>query len=402
MIPTTPDIPAALTALADYWRPTWELSAPSLARQPGLFPDPAQIAAAAKFLGLPDAACAALQDGLALFAREPFLSRLAWHCHFLLCRAGAGDAELYAKSPALPADFHPAAPLFHAYVLLAGLPHCRAENRRRGIGDEITRHTLADLGIWLGHYHRTKGVWGLAQHGWLSGHFRNQLYRLGRLQFRFETFPHRFHAWRQTATGQVALFPGPGERLTAEAFYAAADAECRGNDYEETGEQILGPRLGSDGRWCEAPAPLPRDEWEKILAPGDPVLGLHIAEGEPLTPEACAESLARAEDFFPRHFPERRYAALTCGSWLLDRQLGQLLAPEANIARFQALFHLHPLPDADDRQLQERVFGLPLGERYAGADLERAPRQTSLQRLVVSHLEAGGRFRSGGGIIFPN
>ena len=43
-----------------------------------------------------------------------------------------------------------------------------------------------------------------------------------------------------------------------------------------------------------------------------------------MTPGAVAASLDEARVFFPRHFPDERYTAFCCGSWLLDRKSTRL------------------------------------------------------------------------------
>jgi hypothetical protein len=71
------------------------------------------------------------------------------------------------------------------------------------------------------------------------------------------------------------------------------------------------------------------------------------------------------------------------------------LPTTSNIVRFQREFYLAPLPNADDSQLFERVFG----ERPK--DLSGLPRDTSLRRSVLDYVDAGGRFHGAGAVIFP-
>src|SRR6202035_466662 len=98
-------------------------------------------------------------------------------------------------------------------------------------------------------------------------------------------------------------------------------------------------------------------------------IGLHIPEAGPMTPEAVASSLGQARAFFPRHFPDERYTAFTCGSWLLDPQLLEYLPAGSNIARFQRMFELEPYqePDGLDADVEVlrfvfRTLSAPLGQ----------------------------------------
>ncbi|MEV4321145.1 hypothetical protein AB0J37_02835 [Microbispora rosea] len=106
-----------------------------------------------------------------------------------------------------------------------------------------------------------------------------------------------------------------------------------------------------------------------------------------MTPEAVTASLDEARTFFPRHFPDERYTAFSCGSWLLDPQLRDYLPEDSNIVRFQRRFELEPYeePEGLDADVEVRRFVFPT----LTTPLDRLPRRTVLQRAVVDHLKAG-------------
>ena len=125
------------------------------------------------------------------------------------------------------------------------------------------------------------------------------------------------------------------------------------------------------------------------FASGDPLLGVHIPPGPPLTPEACDDSFARARPFFDRHVPGGPWRIASCGSWLLDPQLADMLDPTSNIVRFQRRFT--PVPERSwpgDEDVLRFVFGNPR------ADPASLRPTTSLERAIVDHLGAGGHFRT--------
>jgi hypothetical protein len=120
--------------------------------------------------------------------------------------------------------------------------------------------------------------------------------------------------------------------------------------------------------------------------------GIHIPADGPLDPAAVDASLARARDFFPRHFPEDRNEPLWCRSWLLDPQLAEYLGEESNIVRFARRFRLKDeLYDGRDivRFVVGRVDGPP----------ETWPQRTALERAIVAHLRAGREWHTRVGII---
>ena len=82
-----------------------------------------------------------------------------------------------------PSAMTPAGRYFYVYVYLGTLEAVRAFHRGRGIPDEISWTTLADLGHNLVRDRILLGDGGLRTSGWLTLHFRGAIYELGRLQY---------------------------------------------------------------------------------------------------------------------------------------------------------------------------------------------------------------------------
>ncbi|MGI5453944.1 acyltransferase domain-containing protein [Streptomyces sp. CA-249302] len=234
----------------------------------------------------------------------------------------------------LPELDWPSGPLqrcFSVYVFVAALPYTRAYHRARGVPDEVSRHTLADLGRNMAVHRRRHGVPGVQAPWWLVHHFRGELYQLGRLQFE------------------------------------------RARHGERTARMIAGAGLD--------------------VTSGMPCLNLHIPDYlGPLSPRACDRSLALAAEFLARHFPEEKYRAALCHSWLLDPQLKEYLPADSNILRFQERFRL-ARRDAEpaDAEPVQFVFGDP------GLAVASLPRRTAVERAVGDHLRAGGHWYVGHG-----
>ena len=116
--------------------------------------------------------------------------------------------------------------------------------------------------------------------------------------------------------------------------------------------------------------------------PGDTVLDMHIPKDGDFTPDTCRESVAMAEAFFARHFPEIAFKGLFCHTWMFTAQLDQFLKPGSHILAFRDEFHRLPVAGSVN-YLWKFVFG----EAYTR---ENAPRDTSLRRAVLEHLDASG------------
>ena len=247
--------------------------------------------------------------------RDPRVWQFLEYCtHVVVSRMGAVTSEV--PFPELSPAVGDLRRYFYVYVFLAALPHVRAFHRERGIPDDISRLTLADLGRVLADHRFWYGTGGIDTElaSWLTGHFRGALYQLGRLQFQRATLGNR----------------------TGKAIIAA------GQPY----------------------------------GPGDPVLAVHVpATYGPMTPAACDRSFAMARDFFPRYFPEEEYHLAQCHSWLLDDQLAEYLPAQSNIIRFQRRFRPAYVPKDDDAGILRFVFGkvgTDLGDLPRRTTLQRA------------------------------
>ena len=131
-----------------------------------------------------------------------------------------------------------------------------------------------------------------------------------------------------------------------------------------------------------------------MLARDDPILEVHIQEGEPLTLELCQDSYDRALAFYQTHFPEKPFRAFVCESWLLGAPLQQILPHSSNILAFQrpyCLYQAQLTPTGDD--FYQYVFYVK------PVNLKTAPRDTSLRRAILDYLSAGNCMREGGGFI---
>ena len=226
------------------------------------------------------------------------------------------------------------APGFFFGVALRQAGMALDEYRRRGLDESLWLETMGDIAIWCGNCEHRLGQPGLEKLDWLQYHFRLELFRLGRLQFQMTPL---------------------------------------------TPPDWVAPEALADGG----------------LRAGQPVLNVHIPQGEPLDPEACGRSLAASGRFFGAYAPEYRDAPRVCESWLLYPGNRAILPPEGNIARFAGRFRI--LAETDDAsQAVERIWSWP---EKAMADL---PEDTSLRRAAKAHLLAGGSLGEGFGLLMNN
>ncbi|MDQ3699979.1 MAG: acyltransferase domain-containing protein [Chloroflexota bacterium] len=326
---------------------------------------------------------------------DPALVAFAWHAHCTLFTPGLYDRDAIRRWPVLGTALGEPAGLYYLLVLLSGVPRLRELYRQHDIPPAVARDTLHDLERWLRHHRSEHGAWGLAPRAltWLRNHMQGQLFQLGRLQHQLNEFQCDARVYRHRADGTVVALSDNGIRYRADGQYDGAggvfDAEGAWTaTLSVDSAAVAGFPVSPRGYVVQREAHLPLAAWKEVLAPGDPVLQLHIPDGSPMDYAACGDSFRQALDFFPRHFPAHRFRAFACSSWLLDAQLQVLLPPSSNLVKFQREMYVLPAP-GDGRSTLSTVFdGVP-------EDLGRASQETTLQRALAAHLIGGGHARSG-------
>ena len=126
---------------------------------------------------------------------------------------------------------------------------------------------------------------------------------------------------------------------------------------------------------------------------GDPIISMHIPEGEPLLKEKCEESLNLARKFFAKYFPEHNYSYFYCHSWLLDQTNAEFLGENSNIVKFASLFR--KISRDETLAATKYVFRWNItADEVAGAKAE-----TKLQKAIQAHLAEGKKLYATGGLI---
>ena len=425
-----------LTDFRDALTPSWPASQAALPPTGPFFLRPAFVAAACEAAFLPAEPMVAALAGAERIAARPALATLAWYFYWCLWESPTFDQNQKSQWPALaqvPAELAGDLAMIYLLAMLARYPQMEEVHRAHDVSRQIAEHTLMDiqLGGWTA-LHEQYGEWGLDRPRlhWLSYHFRGEIYRLGRLQFQYGPFHAPLRVFQHRETGKILALSQSGVRYLADGrlwsesreaegvaqaskpasgagdsqawkpalpYWTAELTSSSGKSEDPScalcGAIITGHPITARGLARREPAELTCTEWWQVLAPGDPVLHLHIPVGGPMDHAECGESMRWAAQWFPEHFPEWPYEAYCCNSWLLDTQLQEFLPPESNIARFQREMYLFPTITSDQNLLGPIFECMP---EFTAA----TPRKTALQRALGDYLEAGNKLRASGGGCF--
>jgi hypothetical protein len=371
--------------------------------------NPARLASWCSLIRLQPEATLALQAMSAQVSADPELLQIFtdFHAATALRREWHKEWSEFPFHPCVRERLGESASLFYLLAYLSALPYTYQKYQEHAILDQIFQDTFLDVPYYVGDYYDLHGTWGYGAFSWIWLHLDFQLFRLGRLQYRRMPFDEGVRALRRRSDGQVLLLADPELPLRADGYALgagavvppAAAAGATPQPEPEAGwlpvfeSSVLGWRghpVSPYGQVQLEPDFLPSDQWELLLQKGDPVLDIHIPRRDPLTAEACADSLQQALAFFEQFGPSK---AFFCHTWFFTPQLQQLLPPESAIVRFQREFYLFPHPGGLDF-----LWSFAFGDHYP--DRASAPRDTSLRRAVLDWLERGGEIFDLPGVLF--
>lgn len=330
--------------------------------------DAPAVLAAGERIGLASDVLAAVRDVLDRVASDLALARTT---EALLERLAndpsSSDAIAAVRAADVPFDAETSR-TFYLVLALAQIPAAEARHAARDIDPSITRATMADVAVWVRHFAKQIGARGITLEilEWAQRYLRGDLLRVGSLQFDLVPFASAIRVYREPMTRELA----------------ATDLDGRAIDL--TRGEVTSERFDPSG-------------WELVLAPGTPVLDMHVPADSFLSIRRIGKSIYEAVQHFARLSPGIEPRAVAGEAWILDPQVRTLLPRNAGIHALQAACRLYPsaLPEA---KTIRRLFGPDV----VRADLPSLPRDrmNSLQRAVVDLLACpDASLRARGGFI---
>ncbi len=326
------------------------------------------------------------------------VNRSAWvRTAVAFCRAGGFDQ---AKSVPVPAfDGTLMTNMMPFYILAAQIPDSLNEYRRRGFAEEELEAHYKVYRSSLGVVEDHTGLPGIntLYYGWDTHFVKTQIFEIGGLQYEMRKLPNQAYYLQEKETGKVipvmgaGTFHKSGKQSLGSAGYTDAEGAFTCSFREDT-ENFYGYGCFDHVVSSEMQA-FPKQQWECILRPGDPCLGMHIPAGADISVEAATKSIELARKLVRERFPEFEGRLVFCSSWLLDPGLTALLGENAKISRFQNLYTRHP-----QKSSGMHVFGFVFPKNYGS--FEQLPEKTRLMKLLKQLYLDGGYNYAYAGVIF--
>ena len=356
---------------------------------------PKKVAAHWRMAPLRDDSLGPLQKMAERVRGDEWLLPLAAYMHWRIFQDRDTNAQCDWPAPK-PLEGDDAA-LSHFLVALGFPPVFSISQRAFGIPDNILADSCRQIACYAYNYHRATGRPGifLNQLSWLHVYMPPaRYYRIGRLEYQSTTYTFPFAIYRRLSDGRTCALCRPGARYRPDGEACPAAGERPADAWEPCldvrGDGVEGHPVRVDGRAARETVFLPAGEWVQALAPGDPVLMMHIPSGGGMSPDLARDSLRRAIPFFDRHFPDRPVRAIVCSSWIFSNQLVECLPPGSNILALQQMVHLLPLASSPSSGLWFVFL------KHPPFDPATLPRDTSMRRALADWLAAGNVFHHGG------
>lgn len=322
--------------------------------------------------------------------------------------AAHGVPTVDLEDPSKWPDVDRAGDLLGIGYLLVGtamVPLVKEIHRSLGVPEGVTRQTCRQIAAFcLNHQTAYDGKPGILsrQLYWLRHYPAGRLFRIGRFEYMTAEYHHAGPVYRHHESGRVVVFADPGRWVRGDGRVLLDEKTAPENEKEEippfrptleTGDNwIAGHLIDPRGIVAARPTRISLTEWSQVLAPGDPVLDMHIPAGGGMHLELCRDSLAGAFEFFDAYFPDHGADAVVCRSWIFNTQMEERM-PDSNLARLMQEAYLVPAWSTGRD-------GLSFVFCRAYDSLAEYPRNTRLQRALLDVLESGDTLRTTGMIYF--
>jgi len=302
----------------------------------------------------------------------------------------------HANTDNLPApDFDsPETDFSPFFAFLYGFDAWIAALQARKLPEDVISDTLQGFEAEMNDYSDMYGRPGMRRYvNWFLLFIHGELLRIGRLNFQMTTLTNPIRVYRKGNDIRILMDDAEMHRLGM--LYGSAGQDDEAGRYHAditvSGDTVTGYAANKLGE--VDPEPVTLTGYKEVLRRGDPVLSVHIPATEPFTAEICQASYERAKEIFARCYPEFRYRAFVCYSWMMEKRLEGIMGRSTNITRFADKFHGFPLKDSG---ADVYIFLYHLPDPIAPENL---PENSSMQKAVKQYLCSGNFYFEKGGLF---
>ena len=126
------------------------------------------------------------------------------------------------------------------------------------------------------------------------------------------------------------------------------------------------------------------EEMKQRFPEGEPIINVHITTDADLRPKKIDASFQLAHEFFITHFPEHKYTAFICRTWMLYTLTQDLLPADSNITSFANRFEIFA-SNQNAKQALDRIY-----ETSNMDEIEAMEKNSSLAQVAYKNLNKLG------------
>ena len=136
-------------------------------------------------------------------------------------------------------------------------------------------------------------------------------------------------------------------------------------------------------------------QYEKKVDNGKLTIEIHIPSGTKLDVRQNLLSFKEALDFFEKYYPELEFSQFLCKSWLLSKEIEEVMGKKTNISRFGDMFERFSINDTTGDSVYRFVYKMV--PPYPPVD--ELPEDTTLQKKLKEYIKSGKMMYAYGGLI---
>ncbi|MBE6597462.1 MAG: hypothetical protein E7641_07310 [Ruminococcaceae bacterium] len=260
--------------------------------------------------------------------------------------------------------------------------------KARNIPDKYLKRAMARCDVMIDSYRdRNEGRIGSLSWNWYQLAIDAKLFYTGRLEIevgsKFTSKATVFENGKgdivTLTTGKDIVFHRDGYVLGSRNYDDPEGSWTA--EITETDDAWCGYAYDDYGRAVREKVTLKKSEWHKLIEPGDSMVALHIPPGGGMTDESVTAAFAEAKEFMAAYYPDMPYKGFVCGSWLIDKQLIDLLGEDKNISKFCKRFIRVGMKSG----AMGVMFFVFMRAHSSDISFEELPENTTLEKVLKRH-----------------
>ena len=270
-----------------------------------------------------------------------------------------------------------------------------ANMEKRGLSNDVITDTLYGFECEMNEHYLVYGRSGIRTCvSWFLLFLHGEIIRVGRFHMQFKKFDDKIRVYKKDDDIKI-LIDGAEVHKKGMLFGSKGQEDENGRFFAEITKDengITGYTVDELGNCITKKITL--NGYDEILKYGDDVISVHIPADGPLDYEYSEQSYDKTMRIVRECYPEYDIKAFVCWSWLMSKEIKQIMGRDTNITRFSNEYHVYPTL-SQAISVYSSLFNLP-----APVTPKMLPEKSSMQTSVKKYLMDGHYIYERAGIRF--